>query len=157
MILFYNFFLSFPVVRWCQLPKSPSICRFPFLRAFWWLLDLVVRLLPSCVVFRFSLLAWRIFLCQIPSLYLDCIFLQFALVFGKKLDVVHVYEVVNFFLRFCNRLCISLGCGWVASWLSQIVMAIVRLPGICLFGSLLLLSFFFLLTIPLSRFAKTSR
>ena len=33
----------------------------------------------SIVIFRLSLLAWRIFLCQIPSLYPDCVFLSFLL------------------------------------------------------------------------------
>ena len=70
----FNFFLSFPLVWWCQLPVSPSNCRFPFFRTFWLLLDLVVRLLPLCVV---SLPTWRIFMRQIPFLYLDSIFSQF--------------------------------------------------------------------------------
>ena len=57
----------------------------------------------------------------------------------------------------CNRLCISYGCGWVISWLSQIVMVIVHLNGICFFVSLRLLSFFLLLLISLSRFAWSSQ
>ena len=54
---FLKIFISFLVVWWCQLPISPSICGFPFLWAFWWLFDLVVRLLPLCIVCHFSLLA----------------------------------------------------------------------------------------------------
>ena len=34
-----------------------------------------------CVVCHFSLLVWRIFLCQTPFLYLDCIFSLFVLGF----------------------------------------------------------------------------
>ena len=71
---FLKFFLSFPLVWWCQVPIFPSICRFSFLRAFWWLLDLVVRLLPLCTVCQFLSLAWYIFQCQIPLLYLDCMY-----------------------------------------------------------------------------------
>ena len=55
---------------------SPSILNF---------LDLLVPSLPSCVVCGFSLLEWRIFLCQIPSLCPDCIFtlpvLEFPILF----------------------------------------------------------------------------
>ena len=77
----FKLFLTFPVVWWCQLPITPSIYRFPFLPAFRWLLGLVARLLPLCVVCHLSLLTWCIFLCQIPFLYLDCIFSQFVLGF----------------------------------------------------------------------------
>ncbi len=97
------FFLSIPVVWWCQLPISPSICRFPFLRTFWWLLDLVVWLLLLCVICPFSLLAWCIFLCQIPFLYLDCIFSQFVLGFPIRFrfwQKVWCRQVVDIFLRF---------------------------------------------------------
>ena len=77
-----SYFFSFPFVWWYQLLIFPSIFRFPFLRAFWFLLDLLIRLLTSCVVCRFSLLAWRILLCQISFLYLDCIFSQSSLGFS---------------------------------------------------------------------------
>ena len=44
------------------------------------------------------------FLCQIPFLYLDCIFSQFVFgffIFGKKFDDVHIHQMVRFFfLRF---------------------------------------------------------
>ena len=76
----FNFFFHFHH-WWCQLPIFPSICRFSFLRAFCLLPDLLVRLLPSYVVCRFSWLSWRIFLRQIPFLHLDCIFSQFLSVF----------------------------------------------------------------------------
>ena len=100
------FFLSFPLVWSCQLPISPSICRFPFLRAFWLLLDLVLRLLPSYIVFSFSLLTRCVFLCQIPFLYLNYILTVcfrvsiFFSFFGKQFDVVHVHQLVDLFLRF---------------------------------------------------------
>ena len=77
-------FLFFYFISACLMVSAsniPSICRFHFLLIFWWLLDLVVRLLPSCVICHFSLLAWRIFLSQIPFLYLDCIFSLFVLGF----------------------------------------------------------------------------
>ena len=48
------------------LPIFPSTCNFPFLRTFWFCLDLTVLFL-----YRFSLLAGHIFLCQIPFLYSD--------------------------------------------------------------------------------------
>ena len=46
---------------------------FLFSGRFYFSLDLIVLFLPSFDVFRFSLLAWHIFLYQIPSLYPDCI------------------------------------------------------------------------------------
>ena len=68
---------------------------FPFLLAFWFFLDLAVLFLPSFVFFRFSLWEWYIFLCQIPFLYLDCIFLLFVsespILFHFFFDVVHIY------------------------------------------------------------------
>ena len=54
------------------------------------------------------------------------------------------------------RLCISWECDWVVSSLLQLVMVIMRRPGICLSGSLLLLSFFLLQSIPLSKFSWSS-
>ena len=72
----FQFFLSFPLVS-----ISANIFRCPFLQAFWLLLDLVVWLLPSCIICHFSLLTWHIFLSQIPFLCLDCIFPQFILGF----------------------------------------------------------------------------
>ena len=56
---------------------------------------LLILFLPLFVFFHFSLLAWHIFLCQIPFLYPDCIFLLFVFesffIFRKQLDVVHVH------------------------------------------------------------------
>ena len=115
-ILLKKFFFSFFVVWWCQLPISPSICRCPFLWTFWSLLDLIVRLLTLCVVCHFPLLAWGIFLCQIPFPYLDCIFSQFALGFPilfrfwRKVWCRHLHQVVNLFPAIywvCIRQCIS--------------------------------------------------
>ena len=65
--LFEKLFLSSP------LPIFRSICRFSFFQVFWFFLDFVVLLLLSFVVFCFALLAWHIFLCQMPSLYPLCI------------------------------------------------------------------------------------
>ena len=45
------------------------MCKFPFLRAFWFFLNFF--LIFSW--FRFSLLAWHIFLCQVSYLYRHCI------------------------------------------------------------------------------------
>ena len=47
------------------------LCMFDGIRflAFWFFLDVVVLFLLSFIVFRFSL-AWHVFLCQIPWLYI---------------------------------------------------------------------------------------
>ena len=79
-LLIYLFFFHFPLFL-SLLSIWPSICRFPFLRAFWQLVDLVNRLFPLWDVCQFSFLAWCIFLCPDPFLYLDCIVLQFVLEF----------------------------------------------------------------------------
>ena len=72
-ILFLNFFDS--VCLMVSAFNNPKYFKFPFLRTFWFLLDKVVLFFPSFVVFHFSLWAWRIFLCQIISLYLPYKFL----------------------------------------------------------------------------------
>ena len=59
----FNFFLLSPLVLWRPLTIFSSICKFPFLRAFWSFLDLVVLFLPAFVISHFSLLAWHFFLC----------------------------------------------------------------------------------------------
>ena len=69
-----KFFPSSPFVWWCPLPIFRSICKFLFLLAFWPSLSLLILFLLLCVVSRFSLSAWHIFLCQIPCLCPDCIF-----------------------------------------------------------------------------------
>ena len=76
-VLFY-FFLSSPLVWWCPLPIFPSICNFPFLKVFWFFLELTVLFLPLFVFFLSSLLAWHIFLCQISFQYFGRIFLLFV-------------------------------------------------------------------------------
>ena len=53
-----------------NIPKS---CKFPLLRQWYFCLEAVVLFLPSYFLFRFSSLAWLIFLCQISSLYIYCI------------------------------------------------------------------------------------
>ena len=105
MVFFYLFFLSSLLVWCCLSPIFPSICKFPFLRMFWFLLNCVVLFLPLFVVFRFSLFTWHIFLWQIPSLYYHCISslpILGSLVlfhFWKLFYIVHVHKVTNFFLR----------------------------------------------------------
>ena len=84
LVLLRNYFLfliSSLHIWWCPLPIFPSICKFPFLRAFWFFLDLVVLFSLSFIVFRFTWSAWLIFLCQNPSLYLLCISLLLVLGF----------------------------------------------------------------------------
>ena len=57
-VLFYFFFILSPLIFYgARRPVFPSICKFPFLRAFWFFLNLVVLFLPSFVLFRFLLLA----------------------------------------------------------------------------------------------------
>ena len=114
----------------------------------------------------FLWLGCRIFLCQIPFLYLDCIFSPFLLEFPNlfrflekclmssmyikwlifSYDLLSSYPAVHF-------LSISL------SGIMYITNSIVRVhpPGIYLFGSLHLLSFVLLQSIPLSRFAWSFR
>ena len=46
-------FLSSPLVWWCPLPLFLSICKFPFLRAFRFFLNLVVLFLPSYDAFYY--------------------------------------------------------------------------------------------------------
>ena len=55
------------IYKYLQVSFSSSFLLFVFF-------NFVLRFLPSCVVSRFSLLIWHILLCQIPFLYLDCIF-----------------------------------------------------------------------------------
>ena len=58
------FFLHLHFVWWRLLPIFLSTCKFTFLEAFWFFLDLPVLFLPL-----------SLFLYQIPFLYTDCIFL----------------------------------------------------------------------------------
>ena len=102
----FLFLLSPPHVKLCPLPVFLGICRFPFLRAFWFCIDLVVLFLPSYVIFRFSLLAWYIFYGRfhpnILTVYPHCPYKGFQsfLIFYKQFYVVMVYWVVDFFLQF---------------------------------------------------------
>ena len=70
-VTLFWFFLSSPLVLWCPLPIFPNTCMFPFIRAFRLFLHLVVLFLPLFIFYRFSLIAWHIFLCQIPSYILS--------------------------------------------------------------------------------------
>ena len=97
---------------------------FLFLRGFWFLLDLVVRLLPSCVVSRFSLLAWGIFLCQIPFLYRLYILAVYIRVsnsfsFLAKFEVINVHQVVDLF---CDLLSLHPVVHFQRMWLSGIAI-----------------------------------
>ena len=56
----------------------PTTCKFLFLQAFWFFLDLIFLFLQSFVVFHSSLLARHIFLCQIQFPYPDYILLLFG-------------------------------------------------------------------------------
>ena len=83
------------IPKYLYVSFSPSVLNF---------LYLVVLFLPSFFVFHFSLLAWHIFLCQISSLYLDCISSLFVsvfpilfFIFGIYFHAVHVHLVVDFF------------------------------------------------------------
>ena len=71
--------------------------------------DLVVWLLQSCAVCPFSWLSWRIFLCQIPFLYLGCIFSQ--LVFGFPI-------IFRFWQKVGCRSCTSSGWSFACDILS---------------------------------------
>ena len=95
LVLLRYSFLIFSFISTCMMVSASNIPKYllvSFLRAFRLQLDLVVRLLPSFVVCQILLLAWHIFLCQIPCLYLDCIFSQFVLgfpilfCFGQKVS-----------------------------------------------------------------------
>ena len=69
-------FFIFHFISTClmvSLPIFASTYDFPFLRAFWHFLDLVVLIIQLFVLFRFSLLALHIFQCEIPFQYHDCI------------------------------------------------------------------------------------
>ena len=95
--ILFQFFLSFPHVWWCSLPISSSISKFPFLQVFWFFLDFVDQFLPS-FVFCFSLLALHILLCQIPSLYLNCISPLPVLCFPTSLSLLS--SLLVFFVSF---------------------------------------------------------
>ena len=59
-IFLKKIFLSSSHVWSCPHLRFPGIRKFPFLRAFWFFLDLIVLFL-SFVVFRFSWFTWHIF------------------------------------------------------------------------------------------------
>ena len=98
----YSFLIFFHLFEGVSFQYIASICRFPFSRAFWLQLYLLVWLLPSFVVCNFSLLSWCISLCHILFLFLDSLFSLFVLVFSifyafcKKFDVYHVYQELIF-------------------------------------------------------------
>ena len=123
VLLRYSFWILFFISTflWCQPPRSPSICRFRFLRAFYSCPYLVVPFHQLYVICHFSLQALHIFQCQIPFLWPDCIFcvyygLQFFLYF---LLIVWSHPCkfsdwafpVIFFCKVCIRLCIFWVCG----------------------------------------------
>ena len=110
---FFFFFLSSSFVWLSQLPTFPSI----FSEHFYFSLDLTVPFLPSNVIFRFLLLAWRIFLCQIPSLCPD--WYNFTVCFRDKIIFLFFANslISSMYIRwliiscdFCILLCISRVC-----------------------------------------------
>ena len=72
--ILFNFCFHLRFFDGVRFPIFPSICKLPFPQEFWFFfLHLVVLFRLSYAVFRFSLLSWHIFLCQIPFLYRHCI------------------------------------------------------------------------------------
>ena len=63
------------LVWWCPLPIFPSTCNFLYLQVIWRFPDMVVLFLLLFLFSHFSLSAWHIYQCLIPSLYTSCIFL----------------------------------------------------------------------------------
>ena len=113
---FFNFFNLSPLVWWCLLPVYIINCKFPFLRAFRFFLDLVVLFFPSFAIFHFSLLAWHIFTCQTPSLYRYCISSPLVARFSsfftfRQTMLCWPYTLGGWFFlvicEVCIRLCIS--------------------------------------------------
>ena len=94
----FKLFLSSLLIRWCMLPIFTSICKSLFFWTFWFYLDLIVLFLLSFAIFRFSLLARLIFLCQIKSLYNHSIFsmpvLRFSNSFSLSLFLLLVVVVL---------------------------------------------------------------
>ena len=80
----FKFFLSSPLIWWCQLLIFASHFTFSFLRAFWcfsWFRSSI----PSVVCFPFFIIS-----SQIPSLYPDCIFSLSVLEFQVLLNWYHI-------------------------------------------------------------------
>ena len=105
--ILFLLFLSFPLDWWCPFPIFPSTCNFPFLRAFWFFLDLVILFL--LLFFLNPLFIMSIAYCSIPNfipiswLYIPivCIkvFSSFSF-FCKQLNVIYIYKGINIFLWF---------------------------------------------------------
>ena len=97
------FFILSPLVRWCELQIFPSTCHFSFLQGLWFFFDLAVLFLLLFIFFHFSFIAWHIFPCQIPFLYLDCIFLlsipgsSVLFSYFENSLMSHVQKVINLF------------------------------------------------------------
>ena len=64
LLLFFNFLSTGLMVT---LPIFSRTCDFPFLRVFWFFLDLAVLFLPLFVSYRFSLLTWQFFYAKFHS------------------------------------------------------------------------------------------
>ena len=104
----------------------PNICKFPFVRAFWFFLDLVVLFFQSFVVFHFSLWAWHNFSkpdsIPISSLYI----LTASIRVSNSFSFLAVWCTLGgwFFLaiyEFCILLSVFLVCDPKASSLLQMV------------------------------------
>ena len=83
----------------------------------WWWIFL------SFVIFRFSFLTWHIIICQIPSLYIDCIsslpllgFLILLHFFAKNLVLFMYMGWLIFFLRFMKLVSAYAFFKYVIQW-----------------------------------------
>ena len=96
-------------------------------------LDLVVLFLLSFLVFRFSLWAWHIFLCQTPSLcHHDISSLpassSYSFLANSLMSSIYIMWLIFLTIyKVCILRCISYVCE--SSSLLQIVMVIAHLPG----------------------------
>ena len=75
---FLLFFLSSPLVWWSPFPLFPSTCIFLFSERFGSFLIQYFYSFRYLSFFYFSLWAWQIFLCQIPFLFHNWMFLLFV-------------------------------------------------------------------------------
>ena len=107
----------------------PSISRFPSLRTFWWLLDLVVQLLLLCVVCHFSLLAWRMpnFI-PISWQYILTICIRFSNSFSFLSKRLMISMYIKWFMLSCDLLSLYPAVHFLKMWLSG-TMAITKSNG----------------------------
>ena len=133
----FLFFILSPIVCWCPLPIFLRICRFPFLRAFWFCLNYGSSI-PS-VLCRFPLFIISMAHFLMPnSIPISLFYILTAYI---RLSNSHFWQPVWccpctlggwFFLAIyvaCIRLCIFKVSDWVASSLLEMIMIIVHLRG----------------------------